>query len=217
LVKNNISLLNAYIKDFDFLSDLEEGQRLMMTNSTSPISMEFPKLTIDEDEEASHAFSSLPVVANGEGEDYGNETLIKSSSSNSPIPSTNLEEVISHSGQSRLSRQLRLLQEMRQQQKEPSITKDEPVSSTNKNPDTTLTNNDVSSSSPTETPSKKSEFLITEQFKEEEEKEEEEEEEKERENESPIITDPNAVISEALTSYKNMIQSSEPTVRITMI
>lgn len=121
LVKNNQSLINAYINDFDFLSDLEEGQGLMMT-STAPLPLNFTKFTIDDQGQPDQP-QPQPQIQEQDPE-QGNETLIKTSTSISSLSSATpsspkLEEVLNRhekmGGNNRLSRQLKLLQSMKEQ------------------------------------------------------------------------------------------------------
>ncbi|ORX85605.1 hypothetical protein BCR32DRAFT_265558 [Anaeromyces robustus] len=136
LVKNNKTLLNAYINDFDFLSDLEEGQGLMMT-TTSPLAMQFNSeingLTIDDDDNNDNNNNDNNNKDNDNNKDNinhdqklsfgeGNETLIKSSLSNpssgftSPSPSISQSGKSNINGNTRLLRQMKILESMKQQQ-----------------------------------------------------------------------------------------------------
>jgi len=113
LVKNNKTLLNAYINDFDFLSDLEEGQGLMMTTA-SPLVMRFNAemngLTIDDD--GNDMNNDIDQNQNQE-----NETLIKSSLSNTSSGFTSPTQPGNPNiNNSRLLRQMKILESMKQQQ-----------------------------------------------------------------------------------------------------
>jgi hypothetical protein len=107
-LKNNKTLLNAYINDFNFLSDLEE--------SSSQLSNEYSN---DNDEDAFKNKNYDRI------EDEENETLVKSNLStntSSLLPtsdSKSLEDLLYQNnlnGNYRLSRQLNLLQAMNQKQ-----------------------------------------------------------------------------------------------------